>query len=81
MPTIEKYLKVRTFTTPDGKPTCASNFKKKEFCMFYGTIGFGAREVCMATGQRITRDEFTVPVADCPMKNAIILGVINENRN
>ena len=77
MPTIEKCLKVKTFTTPDGAPTCATNMQTGEYCMFYGTSHFGTRDECLATGSQISRVSqggFTIPVSNCPMNKAVVMG-------
>ena len=73
MPVIEKYLKVKTFALQDGTPTCATDVMNGEFCMFLGTSGMGTRDECLATGTRISRvgRGFTVPVNNCPMRDAV----------
>ena len=35
------------YRTPNGKPTCASDFSKGEVCEFYTTRRFGIHEGCL----------------------------------
>lgn len=77
MAVIEKYLKVKTFTTPDGKPTCASNFSNWDICRFLGSTKFGTVDYCLALGVEIRRDGelqngFTIPNMACPMNDAVV---------
>lgn len=79
MPTIEKYLKVKTFTTPAGKPTCASNVSNGNMCRFLGTTKFGTVDCCLALGVEIRRggeiqNGFTIPHNACPMNEAVVIG-------
>ena len=79
MAVIEKYLKVKTFTTPEGKPTCASNVSNGNACRFLGTTKFGTRDCCIALGVEIRRDGelqdgFTVPHGSCLMNEAVVMG-------
>ena len=79
MAVIEKYLKVKTFTTPEGKPTCASNVSKGNSCRFLGTRRFGTVDCCLALSVEIRRDGelqdgFTIPHKSCPMNEAVVMG-------
>lgn len=69
---IEKrMIAVTAYRTPDGKPTCATNFDTGEICQFVKTRKFGLVEVCTVRGRDIHRDDggrgYLVPAAGCPV--------------
>ncbi len=44
---MQKTITIQTYTTPDGKPTCARDMSNKEFCVFLGTMRFGTAYICV----------------------------------
>ena len=44
---MKKKITIIAYFTPEGKHTCAGNFKKKQICPFLGSKHFGCEYICM----------------------------------
>ena len=62
-------LPVRRFRCKSGKPTCALNMEKGEFCQFLLSRRFGTTMVCGVFGRDIPYfgRGWPKPLADCPV--------------
>jgi len=64
----QKTITVNCYRTPDGKPTCASDFSCGDVCQFHGTTHYGTRDVCMiGDGESIYKygEGFMCPTSSC----------------
>jgi len=69
----EKTLKIKTYFSKDGSPTCAKNFQNKEYCTFLRTEFFGTRDVCIFDDKPLERTKeglgLLIPCQKCPLHN------------
>ena len=53
MSNTTKTIKIQTYQTPDGKPTCSVDFLGGQFCQFIMTRRFGTEYVCGALSKSL----------------------------
>jgi len=68
----QRTITITAYQTPNGKPTCASDFSAGKVCQFLNTKRFGSIEMCGMTGNTaIDRWDggygYTIPVHGCPV--------------
>ena len=69
-----KTIEIEVFETPDGKPTCASDFRTGKQCKFLLTRKFGTELLCGFTGNDDKLEDYKMdgtgylkPCESCPL--------------
>jgi hypothetical protein len=68
---MKKTIEIEAYKDPKGRPTCAKDFEKGEFCKLLTTYAFGTRYICgfleeEAFGYESDFD-FLKPCEGCPI--------------
>lgn len=67
----QRTITVTAYRTPNGEPTCATDFDAGEVCQFLTTRKMGLVDVCALCRGDIQRDNdgrgYLVPVDGCPV--------------
>lgn len=66
-----KTITVKVYRDKNGKPTCMSDLPAGRICQWLRVQKFGTIEICIATDEKISRDNggrgYTRPVLTCPI--------------
>jgi hypothetical protein len=62
-----KLLEVEIYRTPEGKPTCASDYRTGKVCEFLRTRKFGTVNVCFFGDRDMLDEGYQAPHDGCPI--------------
>jgi hypothetical protein len=62
-------IRIQVYRDPEGRPTCASNFRDGSLCTFLYFQRFGTEIGCGALSKQVFHDDngFITPLKACPV--------------